>query len=183
MTVFETQRLTIRTAAPADAGMYHALWTDPRVMTNVGFPQGLRITLDEIRERLETQEGDEFERLLIVELKTTGQLIGECYMHRPDEAGIASTDIKLLPAFWGHKYGVEIKRGLLDYLFTHTACTAVEATPNVNNPASIKMQEAVGGVRVDESVYHFSEEMRAFTTSVHSYIYRVSRKVWEQTQP
>ncbi|MCP4713459.1 MAG: GNAT family N-acetyltransferase [Planctomycetes bacterium] len=96
-------------------------------------------------------------------------------MHPPDDDRIAGSDIKLLPTFWGNKYGVELKSALLDYLFSNTDCEAVEASPNVNNIASIKMQEAVGGVRVDESVYEFPEDMRDFTTPVHSYIYRVYR--------
>lgn len=45
--IFETERLVIRRAVPADAGMYHALRTDSRVMTNVGFPCGLRISREE----------------------------------------------------------------------------------------------------------------------------------------
>ena len=81
-------------------------------------------------------------------------------MNRPNAEGIVETDIKLLPAHWGNKYGVEIKRGLVDHLFTHTDCKAVEATPNVNNAASIKMQEAVGGARMSENVHHFPESMR-----------------------
>ena len=90
-------------------------------------------------------------------IKSTGQAIGECKLHWPDREGIAATDVKLLPEFWGNKYGVEVKRGLLDYLFTHTECLAVDASPNVGNLASIKMQEAVGGVCVGESIYEFPE--------------------------
>ncbi|MCP4424133.1 MAG: GNAT family N-acetyltransferase [Chloroflexi bacterium] len=179
-TVFETARLIIRAAREADAAMYYALWMNPQVMTNVGFPQGLRITQEEIVAKIREQRMSEFERRLVVELKATGQEMGECTLHLPDEEGIAGTDVKLLPEFWGNKYGVEVKQGLVDYLFTHTNCTAVQATPNVNNIASIKMQEAVGGVRVDESVYEFPEEMRDWTCPVHSYIYRVFRADWER---
>jgi len=101
-------------------------------------------------------------------------------MDRPDQDGIATTDIKLLPEFRGSRYGVEIKRGLLDYLFTHTECLSVEASPNVSNVASIKMQEAVGGVRVGESFYQFPESMQGYTTPVHHYLYWVSRENWQQ---
>ena len=99
-------------------------------------------------------------------------------MHRPNPEGIARTDIKLLPAFWGKRYGVEVKRALLSHLFTHTDCVAVEAGPNVNNIASIKMQEAVGGVRVGEAVHEFPEKMRDYTTPVRHYVYRVERSDW-----
>jgi RimJ/RimL family protein N-acetyltransferase len=57
-------------------------------------------------------------------------------------------------------YGVEIKQALVDYLFTHTDCSAVEATPNVENKASIKMQEAVGGVCLGEATFQVPESRR-----------------------
>lgn len=182
-TVFDTERLVIRTATERDVGLLYELWTDPRVMAHVGFPHGLRITRQEIKARLQRPFESEFEQVLVIELKATGEAVGQCGMHAPDEEGIAATDIKLLPAFWGHKYGLEAKRGLVSHLFAHTRCTAVQATPNVHNVGSIKMQEAVGGVRVGEQVYEFPEAMRDYTTPVHHYIYHVYRTNWEQDQP
>ena len=98
----------------------------------------------------------------------------------PDEAGISRTDVKLCPEFWGHKYGVEINQALVNYLFSHTDCKAVEGTPNVNNIASIKMQEAVGAIRVGEETYHFPESRADNTAPVHHYIYQVTRVTWEE---
>jgi len=155
--VFETKRLIVRTATVEDVDLFYALWTNPQVMKNVGFPHGLRTTRSEIEERLARQGGSEFEQLLVMELRATGQAIGECKLADPDEKGIAEPDIKLLPGFWGHKYGVEAWRELVAYQFMHSDCAAVQATPNVNNSASIKMQEAVGGVRIGEDVYRFPE--------------------------
>ena len=176
--VFETPRLTISIATVQDAELAHSLWTDPRVMRNVGFPNGLRVTLDDVRNDILNRVRSEFTQILIARLKSTQEAIGQCVMHPPDEQGIAETDVKLLPVYWGHRFGIEIKQGLLDYLFTHTDCEAVQATPNVGNIASIKMQEAVGGVKVGESVHEFAEEMQAFTTPVRHYIYRVYRQDW-----
>ncbi len=178
--IFETERLAVRTATADDVDLFYALWTDPRVMAHVGFPHGMRVERSELKERLLEQGGPEFERLLVVELKATGQAIGQCALSHPDEEGVAEPDTKLLPAFWGHKYGTEAWRGLVAYHFAHTDCIAVGATPNVQNIASIKMQEAVGGVRVGEGVYEFPEAMRDFTTPVHHYVYRVYREDWEQ---
>jgi RimJ/RimL family protein N-acetyltransferase len=178
--VFETERLIVRTAVADDADLLYALWTNPRVMTYVGFPHGMRVERSELRERLLKQTGSEFERLLVAELKVAGQAIGQCALSRPDGEGVAEPDIKLLPTFWGHKYGVEAWRGLVAYQFAHTDCSIVAATPNVENIASIKMQQAVGGVRVGEGVYEFPEAMRDFTTPVHHYVYHVYRADWEQ---
>jgi len=178
--VFETPRLVVRLASEADAELFLSLWTSPQVMSNVGFPNGLPITREEIVAQLRARGPSEFEHRLVIELQDSGEAIGECFMRRPNEQGMAETDIKLLPAFWGKKYGVEVKRALVDHLFTHTDCTAVEASPNVDNVASIKMQEAVGGVRVGEGTFEFPESMRAFTTPVHTYVYRVYRDTWER---
>jgi len=99
-------------------------------------------------------------------------------MNLPDQEGISRTDVKLLPVCWGHKYGVEIKQALVDYLFLHTSCETVEGTPNVENIASIKMQEAVGAVRVGEDTFQFPQAKAAVTAPIHHYIYHVTRSTW-----
>ena len=180
--VFETDRLIVRLATVEDVVLIHNLWNDPRVMTNVGFPRGLCITRDRLVEQYLEREGNEFERLLIVELKETNQAIGQCKMEHPNEESVVEPDVKLLPAFWGHKYGTELWRAMVAYEFTHTGCDAVIGSPNVENIASIKMQEAAGAVRVDAGVYEFPESMRDYTIPVHYYVYRLSRADWERNR-
>lgn len=177
-TVFETRRLRVRMATAEDAPLIHELRTRPDVMRNVGYPCGLPVSLANVRERI-AGGGHALDSLLVVETKD-GMGIGQCLLRRPNEEGIATTDIKLLPAHWGRRYGVEVKQALVDYLFTHTGCVAVEATPNVGNVASIRMQEAVGGVRVGEGVFEFPESQKDVTTPVHHYVYRVAREDWLQ---
>jgi RimJ/RimL family protein N-acetyltransferase len=177
-TIFETARLCVRLANVEDAVLIQALWNDPRVMTYVGFPHGLGITLDQLREQYLRREGDEFERLLVVELKETGQPIGQCKMERPNDEGLVGPDLKLLPAFWGHRYGAEAWKAMVAYEFTHTGCDAVDGSPNVENVASIKMMAGAGAVRIDEGVYEFPEPMRDLTLPVHYYVYRLSREDW-----
>ena len=60
-TIFQTPRLFIRSAILDDLEMYFRLWTEPRVMGNVGFPHGLRITEKEIREKSRYVENTERE--------------------------------------------------------------------------------------------------------------------------
>lgn len=180
--VIETARLTVRraTASDADVDFYHRIWTNPDVMKFVGYPNGLRITRDDIRVHIEKEKDGEFDTWLVVELKQAAAPIGECKLGAPDEDGISETDVKLLPHYWGQGYGTEIQRALVEYLFTHTACRAVKATPNKENIASQKMQEAVGGRRVGEAVYRFPEDLRDFTCPVPHYIYMVFREDWER---
>ncbi len=181
-TVFETERLIIRLAAEADADFYHTLWTHPQVMKNVGFPQGLPITREEIRERLVQAPESEFNRLLVVAQRATGESIGECKLAWPDDEGIAEPDIKLLPEYWGQGYGREIWTALIAYQFEHTDCAAVQTTPNIHNPAAIRLYESVGARRLDKGVFRFPEKMQEYTTPVHHYRYRLTREDWKSNQ-
>lgn len=179
--IIEANRLLIRTARLGDAEILLRLWTDPQVMTNVGYPKGLDITLQEIENGIMAQDRDsEFGKYLVAQVRAGGPTLGECKMILPDDDGISRTDVKLLPDYWGHKYGVEIKQALVDYLFLHTDCRAVEGTPNVANVASIKMQEAVGAVRVGEDTFEFPKAKARFTRPVHHYIYHLTRETWER---
>nr|MBC8383867.1 GNAT family N-acetyltransferase [Candidatus Cloacimonadota bacterium] len=117
--------------------------------------------------------------LLVIE-KESGKPIGECKLGLPNEEGVAHTDVKLVPAFWGKGFGVEIKQGLVDYLFTHTNCKAIQASPNKSNIASQKMQEKVGAKRIREGVYNFPESMQPYTKPVEYYLYRIDRTDWEK---
>lgn len=180
--VFETERLIIRKARPdtKDVDFFFAIWTNPEVMTMVGFPNGLSITRDQIAKQISSQSSSVMDYKLVVELKDTGDLIGECKLGTPDESGVSETDVKLLPQYWGNGYGTEIKRGLVNWLFSNTDCKIVRATPNRNNIASQKMQEAVGGRRVGEGVFEFPESTRDYTVDVPHYIYEVTRETWER---
>ncbi|MFH2035111.1 MAG: GNAT family protein [Candidatus Zixiibacteriota bacterium] len=178
----ETKRLYIRKATSDNnhIDFFYNLWTNPRVMINVGFPNGLIISRNDIKKILELQPETEYNALLIVVLKETGELIGESKLGSPDKDGIATTDIKLLSKFWGKKYGVEIKQTLVDYLFENTDCTYIKATPNRNNIASQRMQESVGGVKVGEGLYRFPEKMRGYTIDIPYFEYRIYRGDWKR---
>ena len=182
MMIFITQRLIIRKAVSCDEDIdfFYRIWTNPEVVKFVGFPKGLRITKDEIAEGINRQDDTEYNKKLIVELKSDKVAIGECKLGLPDGEGISETDVKLLPEYWGKGYGTEIKRGLVDYLFENTDCISVKASPNKDNIASQKMQEAVGGIRTGEGVFEFLSEMKGYTCDVPYYEYRVYRKDWKK---
>jgi len=177
-----TERLIIRPAAacPEDIDFLYQVWTNHEVMRFVGYPQGLRITREEIKTQLEQYGGSPFDRVLLACLMGDKTPIGECKLGSADDDGIAHTDVKLHPQFWGRGYGKEIKRALVDYLFTHTDCNGVRATPNKLNAASIRMQEAVGGHPVGEGHHRFPDHMKDYTIDVHYIEYIVTRDNWEK---
>lgn len=178
--IFSTKRLCIRKANDDDRDIrfLFSLWTNPDVMKFVGFPDGLKVTIEQVREGILNQDESEYNQKLLIELLHSGILIGECKLGLPDENGVSETDVKLFPEYWGKGYGTEVKQGLVDYLFIHTDCTVIKATPNILNIASQKMQEKVGGQRIGQEMFCFPEYMKEYTSNVHSYIYHLTRKDW-----
>ncbi|MDF1544672.1 MAG: GNAT family protein [bacterium] len=176
-----TERLSIRAALPQteDIEFFLKHWNDGRVMKLVGFPQGLRIDREQIRKQFESYGSEEFNRTLVVSLADSGVIIGECKLGLPDDEGLANTDVKLSPKFWGNAYGQEIKRALVSYLFEHTDCAGVQGTPHRDNAASIKMQESVGAKRIKEITHEFPEHTGDYTCDLNLYLYIVSREDWK----
>ena len=116
--IMKAKRLIIRSAVLEDVDLLFELWTAPSVIANVGYPQGLRLTEEQIRKSIIEQDRSRpFGRYLIVENKENKVSIGECNMKLPDENRISRTDVKLLPKYWSVKFGVEIKQALVDFLF------------------------------------------------------------------
>ncbi|HPQ39164.1 MAG TPA: GNAT family N-acetyltransferase [bacterium] len=176
-----THRLTVAPALSHDSEFIAALWNHPAVMTHVGFPDGLGVTPEDIQQRLREEKPSLMEYLLAVRRKDTGTIIGQAMMHAPSRNGICETDIKLMPAFQGQGYGTEIKRALVDYLFTETSCRAVQASPNVTNIPSIRMQETVGAVRLGRGRCQFHPGMTVATHPVDYWLYRCYKNTPEFT--
>ena len=178
--IFHTKRLKVRKAETSDIDFYLSLWNSGKVMHNVGFPNGLGISRESVKKQIEGYGESEFNRTLVVIEKSSGKAIGECKLGFPNEEGISKTDIKFLPEFWGNGYGKEIKNAICLYLFSRTICKIFEASPNKKNLASQKMQEACGGVKVRDGIYHFPESMRDYTEDVHLIIYHIHKRNWLQ---
>lgn len=75
-----TDRLIVWKASAGDAELNCSLWTDPRVMSFDGFPNGLDITLQEVRARIMEDEQDPspFDTLLVAQRKAEAAAIGQC---------------------------------------------------------------------------------------------------------
>ncbi len=175
---FETPRLAVRTAGPGDAPFIASLWSDPRVMRLVGFPRGIPEAADAVPRRIERGSG--LSALLIAELRSSGEPIGQCMLGEPDADGVSEPDIKLHPTFWGHSYGRELWEALVDELFRRSSCHVVRGTPNVANAASIRMQESAGMRRIGEGVSEFPTSMRDDTESVPYAVYEITRSEWKR---
>ena len=153
--IFVTERLSVEAPQPSDVSFFISLWGNSRVMAHVGFPRGLVCDAVELARRIaeNNEKGKVFGRSLLVRLSGDGRPVGECFMSLPDEEGLSETDVKLLPEYWGRGYGTELKKGLLEYIFSRTRAGGVKATPNIENNASLRMQEKSGGIRLGKGIY------------------------------
>jgi len=173
-----TLRLGLRHARERDASFVHALWTSSDVMRFVGFPNGLAITIDEIKTTIERGLDSEFGSLLIASLLETNQVIGQCKIGTPDAEGICEPDIKLKPEYWGNGYGRELWPAMIDYAFAHSAAKIVQGTPNRANAASVRMQLGAGMIQVDEGVFANHPSPHPGAIPVPYYKLQITREQW-----
>lgn len=181
MNIFQTKRTVVKLAKnkKEHIDFFHALWNNPEVMKNVGFPEGLGISKEEISKILAKDDKKIFDKRLVIELKETGEFIGECKMGTPNEEGISDFDLKLLPQYWGLKLSSEIMPELIDQIFNRCDCDCIEGSPNINNVPSQKMQEKVGFKKIKKDIFIFTKKMNCKTEDVTYYLMRLYRKDWE----
>jgi CTP:molybdopterin cytidylyltransferase MocA/RimJ/RimL family protein N-acetyltransferase len=174
--MIHTDRLIIRKASLDDASFIVSIWNNPVVMIHAGFPEGLNCSVATVKKQIADQNDCSFlNQLLIVSQKETGTLVGQVWMYAPDSSGKSTTDIKLLPDWQGMRYGIELKQALVKHLFEKTDCFFVEATPNVDNIASIRMQESAGAVRVGRGFFKPDSTTTIPITNIEYWIYRIYR--------
>jgi RimJ/RimL family protein N-acetyltransferase len=171
--VFQTDRLKIRGAELDDAEFICSLWNDPALMTFVGFPEGLQTTPENVRKQI-INTIDFLEALLIIETKNN-DIIGQCKLGKPDSSKISQPDIKLLSEQQGKGYGTEIYMGLIKYLFSYMDCEIIQATPNVDNTASIRIQEKVGARLIKRDIFYFPNDMPVKTCPVEYFLFELKK--------
>ena len=176
MKSLDSERLIIQPAEPRDVRLIVDLWNNPAIMQQVGFPNGLSVTTDDILPKLQKPSNKLLERILAIRLKDQDTTIGHAMMHEPDEKGISETDIKLLPEFQGQRFGIEVKTVLIKHLFALNNCKAVQASPNLVNEASIRMQETTGGIRLGMGRCQFPEGWKIRTKPLNYWLYRHYRE-------
>lgn len=114
------------------------LWNDGEVIFYVGYPQGLGIDEQGMREwfwRLEEHRGRDREHWIV---EVEGKPIGEAYYCATNEScgyrasGMAELDLKLAKNFWGRSYATDALRILARYLFEKGFAELV-VSPNLQN--------------------------------------------------
>ena len=157
-TIFETERLKLRTWDAADAEDYLTHLNTPEIMRWLGPP----LTRAEFFETVDRANADQAERghcFWLIERKSDGALLGFCGLKRVDASGTDLTGEfeigwRLRQNCWGQGYAKEAARASLDRAFHTHGAERVVAFTLENNAASWGLMQALGMERRVDLDYH-----------------------------
>ena len=136
--------IIIRNAGEGDCDQLLAWWNDGNVMAHAGFPLGLNITAEEIRNQV-AEDSDETKRRLIIEYR--GQSIGEMSYYNMGNH-VAEIGIKICESSFHEKgLGRIILSMLIRELFIE-GYTKIILDTNKNNTRAQHVYEKLGFRRV-----------------------------------
>lgn len=112
---WETDRLVLRHRRAEDAVLYRQLWTerDPRVPAHRRIDADGRPTVEDVAARIRADEDRPGPRLLAVELKASGDVIGYCGLTSGGPSGEPELAFELLRAAHGCGYATEAGRAVV----------------------------------------------------------------------
>jgi RimJ/RimL family protein N-acetyltransferase len=146
MTVFETDRLTLRRLVPEDAPFILALLNQPSFIQFIG-DRGVR-NLEDARRYIETGPLASYARHgygLFLTLRTDGQVpIGLCGLLRRDTLDDPDVGYAFLPEHWSQGYAYEAAVATLDYGRRVLGLGRIVAITAPENYRSIKLLEKLG---------------------------------------
>lgn len=144
-----TPRLVLRPLSDNDVHALFAVWSDPEAMRYFSFPA--MQCLDQAKERVERalkRSADGEDLIFAVTSPTTGDVIGDCALFRPDAPNRrAEIGFSLQRQHWGRGYMREAASALLDHAFGALGLHRIEADIDPRNEASAHLLERLGFVR------------------------------------
>ncbi len=142
-----TERLVLRALRPDDAEAMFAYRSDPEVMRYQGWdPESLADVRAFIADNAHYRAyAPGSWRQFAITLRATGELIGDCGVHVPeDKPEQAEFGITLATAFQGHGYATEALRALLHLVFGTLGKHRAFASVDPRNAPSIALFERAG---------------------------------------
>ena len=141
-----TPRLKLRWMNERDVESHYAVFSDPRVARY--WSSGPWTSLDQSRDHIAATlaaYADGSGMRLGIELRATGELIGNASLHRfVDASRRCELGYALAQAHWGAGYVSEALRALLGYGFSTLDLNRIEADVDPRNVASARVLEKLG---------------------------------------
>ena len=143
----ETERLVIRSFSTADAPALHErVFGDPEVMRFI--PRGASPSVERTRgsiERFMSHERQHGFALFAVDLKETGELIGDCGLYLVEGRGPeVEVAYHFGRAWWNQGYATEAARACLDFGFRECGLSEIIAICFPEHAASRRVMEKAG---------------------------------------
>ena len=154
MSLFEpvtliTSRLILRPLRHEDARALFSIWSDADAMRYFSFPTMGRLdqATDRVARLLKTStDGKDF--VCAVELRTTGEVLGNCDLfHADEQCRRAEIGFSLQRTHWGNGYMTEAASALIEHAFSALKLHRIEADIDPRNVASARLLERLGFVR------------------------------------
>ena len=167
--MLETERLVLREYVQNDFDALYAILSDPETMRHYPKPYDKDGTQRWLNWSFENYRKYGF-GLWAIELKSTGEFIGDCCitMQPIDGAWLPEIGYHVNKHHWRQGYAKEAARAVRDWCFAHTDFDAVYSYMTCTNVASYSTAASIGMTRIkqydDDGVPHF--------------VYRLTREDW-----
>lgn len=150
----QRENLCIRSAREDDAQLLCAWWNDGAVMAHAGFPHGLGITPERVREQIRAESDDTVRRFVI---EIDGEAAGEMsYRHMGDAADIG---IKIcVPTLRERGYGRRLLTMFIKMLFDEKGYQKIVLDTNLKNRRAQHVYELLGFRRVRVAYGGFTDQ-------------------------
>ena len=146
MTIFETERLSLREFTTDDAEFIFELLNEPSWIQNIG-DRHIR-TLDDACAYIVNGPVKSYEKngfgLWAVVLKETSETIGMCGLIQRDTLEDVDIGYALLPRFWAKGYAVEAAAAVKNYARDVVGLKRLVAIVDPANAGSIRVIEKIG---------------------------------------
>lgn len=141
----KSNRIIIKPITDDDLPMLMTWWNDGRVMVHVGYPQGLGLTINDMKTYMKKWRNDQTSIRMIICLKDATP-IGETAFHnyRPE---LKETEIGIKicrPELWGQGLGTEALQAMTNYAFLHLGVKRVLLNPSKTNIRIIHVNQKCG---------------------------------------
>jgi RimJ/RimL family protein N-acetyltransferase len=141
MTIFQTERLLIRTLKKEDTDDYFDMMGNPKVMNAIPrVAMSREESNDHLNNFLHTEHTSSDRKVWAIELKSENKFIGLCAFlknkENEDEIGY-----RLREKYWRKGFGTEVTVGLLKYGFEQMKMDKITADVDTRNLNSVKILE------------------------------------------
>lgn len=170
--ILETERLLLREYTMDDFDDLYEILSDPETMKHYPRPYDEAGTNRWLKWSLDNYEKYGF-GLWAVQLKETGQFIGDCgiTMQNIDGQQLPEIGYHINKNYWRRGYASEAGRAVRDWAFRHTQYDALYSYMKYTNVASYSTAAAIGMTKVKE--YADPED-------IITYVYSITRQQWEE---